>query len=989
MFINTGNKHQKTTTQDVSVECHPVHPPLLLTAIALEPRIMFDGAALVDAIDPQIAEPLVIETPAPAPEVAEGGIKTNAIVFVDSAVNDYQTLIDGISAETEVIILDAGRDGLQQMTEALSGRSGIDAIHIISHGQAGVLKLGDSSIDQAALEGYSSELASIGSALAADGDILLYGCDIAEGGGGDDFIQQLSSLTGADVAASDDTTGAMSLGGDGDLEVFAGDIHTSSILTEETLQHYSSTLVTNTLDFSSDTTSGFVTATHATANFGTINFKIVQDANSTGTPNASLTLDSEGSLDDTQAELYFFASTVAKYLVIYTDGREVDFQSIKFGSSIGTTIYTSLTGYAYKDGALLGDQIISSAFPNDTTSTLAVTFTDSEFENADEIRLIGVNNFGTEINDFLFDDLVIGDPVAANAAPTVIGTPSDPALTEDTEGNIDLSALTFADADGDNLTVTLTASEGTFSTPVDGSGVGSGVTETWVDATHVTLAGSATDINTYLDTASNIKYTGASNDNGDNTSTVTVSATDGNGGNLVSDPVVNVDIAAVPDITISAIDISADTGTSAADFETKTASQTITATLSAGITGSEVLNGSVDGGSTWANISSKVSGTSVSWDGATLSGSSSIQLKVTDTGNDGPVATQAYTLDTTAPTTTIGSIDISADTGTDGDFVTKTASQTITGTLSSGLAAGEILQGSVDGGSTWADVSGKVTGTAISWDGATLSGASSIKLKVTDAAGNDAPVATQAYTLDTTAPTTTIGSIDISADTGTDGDFETKTASQTITGTLSAGLAAGEVLQGSVDGGSTWVDVSGKVTGTAISWDGATLSGTSSIKFKVTDSADNDGTTATQAYTLDTTAPTTTISGIDISADTGTSDADFETKTASQTISGTLSTGLAAGEILQGSVDGGSTWVDVSGKVTGTSISWDGATLSGISSIKFKVTDAADNDGAVATQAYTLDTTAPTTTISGIDISADTGSSSTDFETKTALQTIT
>jgi methionine-rich copper-binding protein CopC len=61
-------------------------------------------------------------------------------------------------------------------------------------------------------------------------------------------------------------------------------------------------------------------------------------------------------------------------------------------------------------------------------------------------------------------------------------------------------------------------------------------------------------------------------------------------------------------------------------------------------------------------------------------------------------------------------------------------------------------------------------------------------------------------------------------------------------------------------------------------------------------------------------------------------------------------------------VDGGSTWTDITTSVTGTSISWAGATLDGTSEIQLKVTDAAGNDGAVETQAYVLDTTAPTLT---------------------------
>jgi CheY-specific phosphatase CheX len=119
-----------------------------------------------------------------------------------------------------------------------------------------------------------------------------------------------------------------------------------------------------------------------------------------------------------------------------------------------------------------------------------------------------------------------------------------------------------------------------------------------------------------------------------------------------------------------------------------------------------------------------------------------------------------FTVDNTHPTTTIGSIDISADTGSSAtDFITQTASQTITGTLSQALVAGEILYGSVDGGSNWTNITAKATSTspylAISWNGATLSGTSTIKMKVTDAAGNDGTVAEQAYTLDTTVPTIT------------------------------------------------------------------------------------------------------------------------------------------------------------------------------------------------------------------------------------------
>ena len=234
-------------------------------------------------------------------------------------------------------------------------------------------------------------------------------------------------------------------------------------------------------------------------------------------------------------------------------------------------------------------------------------------------------------------------------------------------------------------------------------------------------------------------------------------------------------------------------------------------------------------------------------------------------------ANKAIAIDTTAPTQTISSIDISADTGSSAtDFLTATASQTITGTLSANLGASESLWGSVDGGVTYTNISSFVTGTALSWTGATLSGTSSIKIEVRDAAGNVGTVATQNYELDTTAPTQTVSAIDISADTGSSAtDFLTATASQTVTGTLSANLGTGESLWGSVDGGANYVDVSSSVTGTAISWAGATLSGSSSIKFQVRDSAGASGTVTTQSYVLDTTAPTPTVATSSVTTASG------------------------------------------------------------------------------------------------------------------------
>lgn len=147
---------------------------------------------------------------------------SKSIVFVDSRVANYQSLIDSLTEPYEVFILDGDKDGLDQMAGSLKGRTGIDAIHVISHGSQGALYLGGTVLDSGNLDAYGLQLTSIGSTLSPTGDLLLYGCNVAHGDVGMQFVNQLALITGADVAASEGATGGAALGGDGVLEVQQG-----------------------------------------------------------------------------------------------------------------------------------------------------------------------------------------------------------------------------------------------------------------------------------------------------------------------------------------------------------------------------------------------------------------------------------------------------------------------------------------------------------------------------------------------------------------------------------------------------------------------------------------------------------------------------------------------------------------------------------------------------------------------------------------------
>lgn len=145
------------------------------------------------------------------------------IIFIDTGVEGYAELAQEWAGRGEVILIDAARDGIDQVMTALAGRSAIDAIHIVSHGAANSISLGTTTIDQAAVAGeLAGALVSIGSKLSAEGDILIYGCDVGGGEQGQELIDAIARATDADVAASADDTGAAAQGGDWDLESRSG-----------------------------------------------------------------------------------------------------------------------------------------------------------------------------------------------------------------------------------------------------------------------------------------------------------------------------------------------------------------------------------------------------------------------------------------------------------------------------------------------------------------------------------------------------------------------------------------------------------------------------------------------------------------------------------------------------------------------------------------------------------------------------------------------
>ncbi|MGL3336746.1 Ig-like domain-containing protein [Pseudomonas aeruginosa] len=251
-------------------------------------------------------------------------------------------------------------------------------------------------------------------------------------------------------------------------------------------------------------------------------------------------------------------------------------------------------------------------------------------------------------------------------------------------------------------------------------------------------------------------------------------------------------------------------------------------------------------------------------DGTTYSYSARVEDVAGNRGNDS--ASYAMTLDTTAPTATVGILGISDDTGSStSDFITADPSLLVTAQLTGMLGSGEKVQISLDNGATWHDAV-SAGGQLYSYDARATALADAtyqFQARVVDAAGNTGPEGSQAVLIDTLAPTAqaVIGYYVDDAGSFTDAHRGAGTYTDDITptlfGTLQGALGinekiaiyVGDTLRGyatSLTGGQWSFADSGLVQGNAYAYravvvDTAGNAGMSSSTFSLTiDSSDTN-----------------------------------------------------------------------------------------------------------------------------------------------------
>jgi len=227
--------------------------PLAGELIALEPRMVFDGAGVAIVADAakqasdtsdtgqtdstaksaadltkMMAAASVPPTPA-APAPVE-------VVFIDSRVSDIDAFKKTAGDNRLVVVVDAQDDGITKITDTLKGLHDISAVHIVGHGVEGSFELGKNWIGVDAIKSHEADINSWTKSLAVGADILLYGCDVAKGTDGEMLIKTLAQETGRDVAASADAVGLTNHGADWTLEKTTGVIE-AKVLAPENYVH--------------------------------------------------------------------------------------------------------------------------------------------------------------------------------------------------------------------------------------------------------------------------------------------------------------------------------------------------------------------------------------------------------------------------------------------------------------------------------------------------------------------------------------------------------------------------------------------------------------------------------------------------------------------------------------------------------------------------------------------------------------------------------
>ncbi len=411
---------------------------------------------------------------APAPDAPR-----HEVVFIDTSLKDYQTLVAGVGPGVDVVLIDGNKDGLQQIAEWAATHSGYDAMHIFSHGSEGKINLGSGVLNSTTLstDAVQTALAAIGKALTRDGDILLYGCDVGASSSGDALLAGIASATGADVAASSDATGSSLMGGDWTLEKSVGTVDALAMHVDA--YHDLLTQVTFT---SSDPDMDY---SHESIT------RPVEGYNITFATSPGGFLGADSSYGNEGLYAYSGVDSVTRLTISSPVGTTFDLNNMNVGANTGTLHFSVQYGNgttASFDVAVSSSGYSSlSSFPNALNDITSVTITSQDFSAFESITITDVKASVTSAAPVIGN--LNGDSVSftEGGAPVLLDAGSNATLTDSDS----------TDFNGGNVTVSFAANgvsgQDVLSVQNQGTSAGqiglSGTSVTWGGVSIGTLSG--------------------------------------------------------------------------------------------------------------------------------------------------------------------------------------------------------------------------------------------------------------------------------------------------------------------------------------------------------------------------------------------------------------------------------------------------------------------------------------------------------------------
>ena len=783
------------------------------------------------------------------------------IVFIENNVPDIDTLIRSVGVGKDIVILEAASDGLAQIVAALTGRSGVDAIHIISHGAAGALNLGALTLDAANLNAHDTALQAVGASLVPGGDILLYGCKVGASAAGDDFVGRLAIATGADVAASGDLTGALAAGGDWALEVMRGDIEVAPVIDAGTASLYQDVLalggVPVTVTFETD--NNFISGNDGDTGSGPdldVVYKVGGDDAYRLVVDASATAAVAYSYADTYVNIA--GSTEA------TNGgveREV---TIRFQAGqvfTPTSMEISLAGVATSTQELTftgwnsANQVVKTTTGALTTDNGTAIVDFSGFNDIARLVITSTQN-GGYLKFVALDDLILSDvhmQLASTPAVTAVS-----ATTPDGAFNA-----------GDQILVTVTFSE---AVTVAGGNPLLQLETGATDRSAVYQSGSGTDTLTFRydvsagDTSADLDYMGTTalslsgatiKGASSGADAVLTLPAPGAGASLAGSKVIVIDTTAPAAPSAPVLAALSDTGSSNSDRVTNDTTPTFGGAPGSVEGGATVHLYDTDGVTLIASATAGIDGSWTATAAALSEGFHSITVRATDAaGNMSAVsAGTTVTIDSTAPAVP-SAPDLlgSSDTGTsNSDNITSDRTPSFIRSAEASSSVTLYADGNAVGSGTAGSGKWNITSSDLDW------GDYEFTVIATDLAGNQsAQSSALSVSIVNPAPTTASTSFTLGSDSGLANDDRiTNIADQRFEGALDAVLATGEKVEVYVNG--AWQNATASTGSDSWSLQAPLAEGTQFVQVRVLNSTGDAGPAGKYEVTLDTAAPTVAI----------------------------------------------------------------------------------------------------------------------------------